>query len=191
MLSAQQIESYNRDGFVRGGRLLSNGQVDELRAELDRLIAQYDKVQSDQVYIDDTAAFCQTRDCFLQFTNLWELSEPFRRVTRDPELTGTLSQLLGAPRIRIFADKKSGKNIDREELWKALDHLRPGDTLVVPSLDRLGRSLQDLIAIVASIARLLGVSRATIDKYVPELKTDQRPQLEPGPQTTRAELPAG
>lgn len=51
--------------------------------------------------------------------------------------------------IRIFADKKSGKNIEREELWKALDHLRAGDTLVAPSLDRLGRSLQDLIAIVA------------------------------------------
>lgn len=55
--------------------------------------------------------------------------------------------------IRIFADKKSGKNVDREELWKALDYLRPGDTLVVPSLDRLGRSLQDLIAIVAGLRK--------------------------------------
>ncbi|MDP9868224.1 DNA invertase Pin-like site-specific DNA recombinase [Streptosporangium brasiliense] len=36
-------------------------------------------------------------------------------------------------------------------LWKALDYLREGDTLVVPSLDRLGRSLQDLIAIVAGL----------------------------------------
>jgi transposase-like protein len=32
-------------------------------------------------------------------------------------------------------------------------------------------------ATIASIARLLGVSRATIYKYVPELKTGQRPQL--------------
>ncbi|MBF8188326.1 recombinase family protein [Nonomuraea sp. K274] len=38
--------------------------------------------------------------------------------------------------IRVFADKKSGKNAEREELWKALDYLRPGDTLVAPSLDR-------------------------------------------------------
>jgi DNA invertase Pin-like site-specific DNA recombinase len=55
--------------------------------------------------------------------------------------------------IRIFADKKSGKNAEREELWKALDYLRPGDTLAVPSLDRLGRSLQDLISIVAGRRR--------------------------------------
>ncbi|MFC5186852.1 recombinase family protein [Actinomadura harenae] len=33
-----------------------------------------------------------------------------------------------------------------------MDYLRPGDTLVVPSLDRLGRSLQDPIAIVGACA---------------------------------------
>lgn len=55
--------------------------------------------------------------------------------------------------IRVFADKKSGKNAEREELWKALDYLRPGDTLVVASLDRLGRSLGDLISIVTGLRR--------------------------------------
>lgn len=55
--------------------------------------------------------------------------------------------------IRVFADKKSGKNAEREELWKALDYLRPGDTLVVASLDRLGRSLSDLISIVTGLRR--------------------------------------
>ncbi|WP_420707006.1 recombinase family protein [Streptomyces sp. NRRL F-2664] len=38
-------------------------------------------------------------------------------------------------------------------MWKALDYLREGDTLVVPSLDRLGRSIQDLIAIVSSLTQ--------------------------------------
>ncbi|WP_232247369.1 recombinase family protein [Kitasatospora azatica] len=42
---------------------------------------------------------------------------------------------------------------EREELWKALDYLREGDTLVVPSLDRLGRSIQDLIAIVSGLRK--------------------------------------
>jgi DNA invertase Pin-like site-specific DNA recombinase len=55
--------------------------------------------------------------------------------------------------IRVFADKKSGKSAEREELWKALDYLRPGDTLVVASLDRLGRSLGDLISIVTDLRR--------------------------------------
>ena len=47
--------------------------------------------------------------------------------------------------LRVFADKLSGKNADRPELAACLDYLRPGDTLVVPSLDRLSRSLADLI----------------------------------------------
>lgn len=53
----------------------------------------------------------------------------------------------------MFTDKKSGKNVEREELWRCLDYLRPGDTLVVPSLDRLGRSLQDLIQVVTGLRK--------------------------------------
>ena len=55
--------------------------------------------------------------------------------------------------LRVFADKLSGKNADRPELAACLDYLRPGDTLVVPSLDRLSRSLADLIQIVATLRR--------------------------------------
>jgi DNA invertase Pin-like site-specific DNA recombinase len=68
-----------------------------------------------------------------------------------------LDRQLAAPAaaecIRVFADKKSGKNVERGELWMALDYLRPGDTLVVTSLDRLGRSLADLISIVSGLSR--------------------------------------
>jgi DNA invertase Pin-like site-specific DNA recombinase len=55
--------------------------------------------------------------------------------------------------LRVFADKLSGKNAHRPELAACLDYLRPGDTLVVPSLDRLSRSLADLIAIVGTLRR--------------------------------------
>ncbi|WP_330185970.1 recombinase family protein (plasmid) [Nocardia sp. NBC_01503] len=54
---------------------------------------------------------------------------------------------------KIFTDMKSGKDTEREELWKCLEYVRAGDTLVVPSLDRLGRSLQDLISIVAGLRK--------------------------------------
>jgi len=61
--------------------------------------------------------------------------------------------LTDAGGIRVFADKPSGKTADRPELAACLDYLRPGDTLVVPSLDRLSRSLQDLITVVADLRR--------------------------------------
>ncbi|MFE9967498.1 recombinase family protein [Streptomyces sp. NPDC005525] len=52
-----------------------------------------------------------------------------------------------------LADEKSGKNAEREELWKALDFLREGDTLVVPSPNRLGRYIQELIASVSGLRK--------------------------------------
>ncbi|MEU4841272.1 recombinase family protein [Nocardia testacea] len=54
---------------------------------------------------------------------------------------------------KVFSDKKSGKDAERERLSACLDYMRVGDTLVVASLDRLGRSLQDLISIVADLRR--------------------------------------
>ncbi|WP_329613097.1 recombinase family protein [Streptomyces brevispora] len=61
--------------------------------------------------------------------------------TKGQLLDRQIHALTEAGRISIFADKKSGKNAECEELWKALGFLREGSTLVVPSLDRLGRSL--------------------------------------------------
>lgn len=46
---------------------------------------------------------------------------------------------------RIFVETASGAQRDRPELVKALDYMRPGDTLVVWKLDRLARSMRQLI----------------------------------------------
>jgi DNA invertase Pin-like site-specific DNA recombinase len=51
----------------------------------------------------------------------------------------------------LYEEKASGKSADRPELEQCLKALRSGDTLVVWRLDRLGRSLQDLVKIVASL----------------------------------------
>ncbi|MFF9128409.1 recombinase family protein [Streptomyces sp. NPDC014889] len=73
--------------------------------------------------------------------------------TKGQLLDRQIAALEVAGCVRVFTDKKSGKNAEREELWKCLDYLRPGDTLVVPSLDRLGRSIQDLISIVSGLRK--------------------------------------
>lgn len=54
---------------------------------------------------------------------------------------------------KVFSDQLSGRDADRPELQACLTYLRAGDTLVVPSLDRLSRSLQDLITLVAQLRR--------------------------------------
>jgi DNA invertase Pin-like site-specific DNA recombinase len=46
---------------------------------------------------------------------------------------------------RVFTETASGARSDRPTLAQVLDQLRPGDTLVVWKLDRLGRSLRHLV----------------------------------------------
>jgi len=58
---------------------------------------------------------------------------------------------------RLFTDVLSGSTTERPGLADALDHLRPGDVLVVWKLDRLGRSLPHLIAVIQQLqARGIG-----------------------------------
>lgn len=54
---------------------------------------------------------------------------------------------------KLFNDTASGKDRERAGLQKAIDFLRKGDVLVVWRLDRLGRSLRDLIEIMATLER--------------------------------------
>jgi DNA invertase Pin-like site-specific DNA recombinase len=58
---------------------------------------------------------------------------------------------------KVFEDTLSGTREDRPGLEAALEYLRPGDTLVVWKLDRLGRSLPHLIETVRALeARGIG-----------------------------------
>jgi len=68
---------------------------------------------------------------------------------QDPSLQ--LDALAAAGCYRTFTEKASGKLDKRPELEKVLDQLRPGDTLVVWRLDRLGRSMRHLIDVVAQL----------------------------------------
>lgn len=53
---------------------------------------------------------------------------------------------------RVFTDRASGALDERKELTKLFDQVRPGDTVVVWRLDRLGRSLRHLIDTVNALA---------------------------------------
>lgn len=60
-------------------------------------------------------------------------------------------QLDGAAVDRLFADKVSGKDTQRPKLEEMLDYIRDGDTLVVHSMDRLARNLDDLRQLVRDL----------------------------------------
>lgn len=65
--------------------------------------------------------------------------------THDQNLDLQTDALRQAGCERIFTDRAGGAQRDRPGLTEALSYVRPGDTLVVWRLDRLGRSLRDLV----------------------------------------------
>ena len=66
----------------------------------------------------------------------------------------------------IFADKQSGKDFDRPAYNELMARLSPNDTLVVKSLDRLGRSYDEMIQQLDIITREKGAAIVVIDACV-------------------------
>jgi DNA invertase Pin-like site-specific DNA recombinase len=71
--------------------------------------------------------------------------------TLDQTLALQQDALTQAGCAHLYTDTVSGSVTDRPGLSQALSHLRPGDTLVVWRLDRLGRSLSHLIEVVRQL----------------------------------------
>lgn len=85
----------------------------------------------------------------------------YRRVSSV--LQNTERQLDGLKMDKVFEDKLSGKDTNRPQLQAMLDYVREHDTVLVHSLDRLGRNIDDLRALVKDM-----VGRGVTVKFVKE-----------------------
>jgi DNA invertase Pin-like site-specific DNA recombinase len=82
--------------------------------------------------------------------------------TQEQNTTLQIEALEGVGCERVFTEKASGAQRDRPQLHAALDYMRAGDTLVVWKLDRLARSLKQLIETVEDLeARKIGFRSLT------------------------------
>ena len=85
--------------------------------------------------------------------------------THEQNLDLQRDALARANVAQIYEDKASGRTLDRPELTQCLKALRPGDTLVVWRLDRLGRNLRDLVRIVSELEER-GVSFQSLTEMI-------------------------
>lgn len=73
-------------------------------------------------------------------------------------------------RENIFLDKMSGKDFARPAYKKLLSSLKPGDLVVIKSIDRLGRNYSEILEQWRKITKEIGASIHVID--MPLLNTD-------------------
>ena len=83
--------------------------------------------------------------------------------TGDQNPKAQEARLLEAGAVRVFTDIVSGKRFDRPGLAQLIEHARPGDRLCVTRLDRLGRSLRELLETVDNL-KARGIHLASLEE---------------------------
>ena len=71
--------------------------------------------------------------------------------TKGQDLTRQITALENAKCDKIYHDKKSGKNMNRDELNKLLSRIRKNDTIVVTDIDRLGRNFKEVTKVYTDL----------------------------------------
>lgn len=85
--------------------------------------------------------------------------------TGDQDVAGQTMRLNQAGAIKVFSDIKSGKSMDRPGLADLLAYARAGDTIAVVRLDRLGRSLRELLDIVETLKQR-GIALVSLEEKI-------------------------
>ncbi len=128
MLTPTQVAEFKSKGFLRGSRVLNDAEVDELRAETERVIADRNRKDIPQPVLCHN--FTGNEDAPVwQIVNIWAASPAFNRLIHKPQISEEIAQLTGANDLRIWHDQiqykpaaKGGVNMWHQDapLWPIL-----------------------------------------------------------------------
>jgi ectoine hydroxylase-related dioxygenase (phytanoyl-CoA dioxygenase family) len=107
MLSEQQVKEFDRNGCLIGGKVISDDEVQELRDELDRVIAKgqsgFAEGEARPVLISNLSGKADAP--VWQIVNIWEASPAFERLLYTKPVIEAISQLTHQPDIQIWPDQ--------------------------------------------------------------------------------------
>ncbi|NQU41529.1 MAG: phytanoyl-CoA dioxygenase family protein [Lentisphaerae bacterium] len=161
------VEAYRERGFVNAGPLLTEDEVEVLRVELDRVIADRDRTDIPQPVRIGNLSKIEGSPVW-QIVNIWQASEPFKALLFRPELGALARQMSGSETLRIWHDQIQYKpqavggvnawhqdgpywpNIqpkdEQHTAWIALDDVDEGNGCMsmVPGSHRWGVAIESL-----------------------------------------------
>ena len=133
-LSPEQVSSFRRDGFLNAGRLLDDAELDELSAEVNRIIAVGpDGFAAGAPRPVLYRAFEPERPVW-QILNIWEASPAFERLMYHPAIVRGISQLTGFADLQVWHDQVQYKPAraggatrwhQDAPLWPSIDPMTP------------------------------------------------------------------
>jgi len=103
MLNQQQIDFFKANGYVNGGKVLGDDEVEILRSEIMRTIEERDRTDIPQPVM--VRNLSKTDAPVWQIVDIWMSSPPFRTLIGNPQITRGLAQLTDATELRIWHDQ--------------------------------------------------------------------------------------
>jgi ectoine hydroxylase-related dioxygenase (phytanoyl-CoA dioxygenase family) len=103
-LTAEQVDTFRRQGYVKGPKILSDPQVDVLREEVLRVIADRERKDVAQpVLCHNICASASTP--LWQIVNIWMASEAFKELVLSDTVASLVAQLIDAKELRVWHDQ--------------------------------------------------------------------------------------
>ncbi len=104
MLTPRQVAKFKTQGYLRGSKVISDAEVDKLRAEIERVIRERKRRNVRQPVLCHNFTGDEKAPVW-QIVNIWEASRPFARLIRHPVICEEIAQLTGAGTLRIWHDQ--------------------------------------------------------------------------------------
>ncbi|MEZ0325688.1 MAG: phytanoyl-CoA dioxygenase family protein [Fimbriimonas sp.] len=104
MLSQAQVEQFQRDGFLKGSRVLSDDEIATLQSETLRVIDQRDNPSVKQPIMVHNFTGDPERAVW-QIVNICEASQPFMDLVMNKTIADEIAQLTDADTIRLWHDQ--------------------------------------------------------------------------------------
>jgi ectoine hydroxylase-related dioxygenase (phytanoyl-CoA dioxygenase family) len=104
MLSEERVTAFHRDGFVNGGLAMNEQEVDDLRVELARVIAEDGNEDVKQPVSLRNLSRDDDHPVW-QIVNIWEASSSFEALISKPKIVEEIAQLTGASTLKVWHDQ--------------------------------------------------------------------------------------
>jgi len=104
MLTPEMIATFKDQGYVRGPKVLTDDQVDVLRDEVLRVIADRGRTDIAQPVLCHNIGRSETAPLW-QIVNIWMGSEPFKELVLGDTVASLVAKLMDAKELRIWHDQ--------------------------------------------------------------------------------------
>jgi len=104
MLNQEQIAQFKANGYLNGGMVLTNDEVEALRSEVMRVIEERERKDIPQPVLTRNLSRDPNVQIW-QIVNIWMASAPYHTLISHPQITKGLAQLTDASELRIWHDQ--------------------------------------------------------------------------------------